>query len=190
MLLMTYHSYHLLAVCWSLYVLNLVEGWRGDRSGTGYAGLWWHRWHVCGCRASWWCLESGIRETAQEPPSQVCTVISQHLQCVWCSLYHHGALSSREVTLQQKLSLRASKLWNVSTVPNLRSSRSSCAKMTKTSNPFWKKPTLAAVFWSATPLKWQIWSMAPRWHQGTTAPRALKKNKKKIEKCPKVNRCF
>ena len=31
--------------------------------------------------------------------------------------------------------------------------------------------------------------MAPRWHQGTTAPRAIKKNKK-LGKCPKVNLRF
>ena len=33
-------------------------------------------------------------------------------------------------------------------------------------------------------------NMAPRWHQKTIAPRALKKNKKNLKKCPKVNRCF
>ena len=32
---------------------------------------------------------------------------------------------------------------------------------------------------------------APRWHQRTTAPKALKNNKKYfLKKCPKVNRCF
>ena len=33
--------------------------------------------------------------------------------------------------------------------------------------------------------------MAPQWHQGTIAPRALKKNKNKMwGKWPKANHCF
>ena len=33
--------------------------------------------------------------------------------------------------------------------------------------------------------------MAPRWHQGTIAPKPLKRNKKKLgEKCPKANHSF